>query len=120
MRGPTTWHSESLTSVRDLLTVDPRGLQSRVDNAEQRRCRGADPDDFFPADGARFLGPEALDAERARVAGLCHGCPVRRECLAAALTRDELYGSWGGITQPDYQMIRRLRREQLAAERNAA
>ena len=27
---------------------------------------------------------------------LCGGCPVRRQCLAAALDRAEPWGVWGG------------------------
>jgi WhiB family redox-sensing transcriptional regulator len=29
---------------------------------------------------------------------ICRGCPVRAECLASALERDERYGLWGGLT----------------------
>jgi WhiB family redox-sensing transcriptional regulator len=52
-----------------------------------------DPDAWFPttiADLAR-----AAEAKR-----ICRGCPVRRECLAAALLRREA-GIWGGTSQPD-------------------
>jgi hypothetical protein len=120
MRSPTAFHHERLASVEDLLTADLHELQLGVENADGRQCRGGDPERFFLPDGTRFLRRQELDVERARVDGLCRGCPVRRECLAAALVRDEVYGSWGGIAQPDYQIIRRLRREQLAAEWDAA
>lgn len=34
------------------------------------------------------------DLERAKT--LCTSCPVRRQCLAAALERAEPWGVWGG------------------------
>ncbi len=33
---------------------------------------------------------------RERAKALCAGCPIRRECLAAALDRREPCGVWGG------------------------
>jgi len=34
----------------------------------------------------------------ARAVAVCRPCPVRRECLAGALTRREPDGVWGGFT----------------------
>jgi WhiB family redox-sensing transcriptional regulator len=31
-----------------------------------------------------------------RAQNLCHGCPIRRQCLAGALRRREPWGVWGG------------------------
>lgn len=45
-----------------------------------------DPDLWFADNPA--------DLERAKA--LCAGCPIRRECLAAALQRAEPWGVWGG------------------------
>ena len=45
-----------------------------------------DPDLWFADDPA--------DLERAKA--LCAGCPIRRECLAAALAQAEPWGVWGG------------------------
>ena len=45
-----------------------------------------DPDLWFATDPA--------DLERAKAA--CAGCPIRAECLAAALRRGEPWGVWGG------------------------
>jgi WhiB family redox-sensing transcriptional regulator len=45
-----------------------------------------DPDLWFAESPA--------DLERAKA--LCAGCPIRHECLAAALQRAELWGVWGG------------------------
>ncbi|MEZ0341053.1 WhiB family transcriptional regulator [Mycobacterium sp. pV006] len=49
-------------------------------------CHVEDPDLWF-ADDPR-------DLERAKA--LCADCPLRRECLDAALQRQEPWGVWGG------------------------
>ena len=49
-------------------------------------CHAADPDLWFAENPA--------DLERAKA--LCGDCPVRRQCLAAALDRAEPWGVWGG------------------------
>ena len=35
-------------------------------------------------------------AELEQAKALCADCPIRRECLAAALEREEPWGVWGG------------------------
>ncbi len=49
-------------------------------------CRSHDPDLWF----AETPG----ELERAKQ--LCAGCPVKAECLASALSRQEPWGVWGG------------------------
>ena len=49
-------------------------------------CHAAEPDLWFAENPA--------DLERAKA--LCGDCPVRRQCLAAALDRAEPWGVWGG------------------------
>lgn len=49
-------------------------------------CHGSDPDLWFAESPA--------DLERAKT--LCVECPIRRECLSAALERQEPWGVWGG------------------------
>jgi WhiB family redox-sensing transcriptional regulator len=49
-------------------------------------CHVGDPDLWFAETPA--------DLERAKT--LCTRCPVRRQCLAAALDRAEPWGVWGG------------------------
>ena len=49
-------------------------------------CHVEDPDLWF--------AENPLDLERAKA--LCADCPIRRECLAAALERQEPWGVWGG------------------------
>ncbi len=49
-------------------------------------CHVGDPDLWF--------AESPVDLERAKA--LCVDCPIRRECLAAALDRGEPWGVWGG------------------------
>jgi WhiB family redox-sensing transcriptional regulator len=49
-------------------------------------CHVGDPDLWF--------AESPVDLERAKA--LCAECPIRRECLAAALDRGEPWGVWGG------------------------
>jgi hypothetical protein len=50
-------------------------------------CQNAAPQLFFPEPG------EPDDQAKA----ICAVCPVRAECLAAALANGERYGVWGGV-----------------------
>ena len=50
----------------------------------------------------------------------CERCPVRRECLAAALDRRERYGVWGGVdftTRAGKPLSRRTRARLLESVR---
>jgi WhiB family transcriptional regulator, redox-sensing transcriptional regulator len=68
------------TGVVDLLDVAPAaGLDLP--------CRSSDNPDLWFAD-------TPADLERAKT--LCVDCPVRAECLAGALARQEPWGVWGG------------------------
>lgn len=49
-------------------------------------CRSYDPDLWFAE----------TPAELERAKQLCAGCPVKAECLASALSRQEPWGVWGG------------------------
>lgn len=49
-------------------------------------CWSHDPDLFF--------AEQPADVETAKA--VCAACPLRRECLAGALDRQEPYGVWGG------------------------
>jgi len=49
-------------------------------------CHVGDPDLWF--------AETPTDLERAKT--LCASCPIRRQCLTAALERAEPWGVWGG------------------------
>ena len=78
----------------------------------EARCRGTDPDEFFPTGGS---GVEA--AKR-----VCAECPVRSECLEYALVNRIDPGVWGGASSRERRRILRKRRkaeEKLAARGGA-
>ncbi len=45
-------------------------------------------------DADLWFAEDPRDLEKAKV--LCGACPIRRECLNAALQRQEPWGVWGG------------------------
>jgi WhiB family redox-sensing transcriptional regulator len=58
---------------------------------EQALCRDVqDQTLFFPEHGNR---------SPAKAKRMCGRCPVRDECLEAALVNDERFGIWGGMTE---------------------
>ena len=59
-------------------------------------CAQADPELFFPENGA---SPEAAEA-------ICRTCPVRCDCLLDSL--DEPFGVWAGLGPPQRRHARRL------------
>lgn len=78
-------------TLSDLLGSPNGGISDLLDAAPSTGldlpCRsGSNPDLWF-ADTPR-------DLEQAK--GLCGSCPVRAECLAGALARNEPWGVWGG------------------------
>ncbi|MFZ3595114.1 WhiB family transcriptional regulator [Streptomyces sp. BH104] len=78
---------------------------------EDAACAGEDTADFFPT--GRGGTPIELDVKYAK--SVCEPCPVKRACLAHALTFREDYGVWGGLDENERaEMIRQAR---LAAER---
>ncbi len=79
-------------------------------------CRDEDTDLFFP-------NGETGDAlEQAELAkAICAGCPVRLECLEFALTTNQPYGIFGGLTEAERKSLRRRRvRERREAQARVA
>lgn len=70
---------------------------------EQAACADADPDAFFDAD------------REAEALAVCEGCPVRADCLDAALTMHLDYGVWGGATAAQRAELVRLARQTRGA-----
>ena len=67
----------------------------------QARCRGLDPEIFYPASDE--------DADEAK--NVCGECPVRLACLEYALAARERDGIWGGCTERERRRIIRQRRK---------
>lgn len=59
-------------------------------------CAGQDPDLLF------VTGAAQRDAAK-----MCHGCPVKLECLADALDNEVEFGVWGGLTERQRRAILR-------------
>ena len=65
-------------------------------------CRDLDPEMFFHPDGER--GPRRRNRENAAKA-VCAACPVIAACRAHALSVQEPYGIWGGLSEDDRAVI---------------
>jgi len=78
---------------------------------EDSACRAEhDPDIFFSSDRR-----ETRDAK-----AHCASCLVRETCLEGALTRNERFGVWGGLTTAKRDAIRRERRRHAGATATSA
>lgn len=64
---------------------------------ERARCSQTDPDAFFPEKGA-----STRDAKR-----ICLRCEVKPECLEYALSHDERFGIWGGLSERERRKLSR-------------
>lgn len=89
---------ELLQDVRALMARWP--LPDDENRAWRRaaRCRGLDPDWFYPGRG--------VDPSPAKA--VCRQCPVRAHCLASALVAGEKLGTWGGLSEQQRRPLRRL------------
>ena len=65
-------------------------------------CRSEDTELFFHPEGER--GPSRSGREAAAKA-VCATCPVIAQCRAHALAAREPYGVWGGLSEPDREII---------------
>ncbi|MEY9894421.1 WhiB family redox-sensing transcriptional regulator [Catenulispora sp. MAP12-49] len=61
-------------------------------------CRGMDEAAFFSPVNERG---DARRRREERARQVCLGCPVREPCAAFALTTQQHYGVWGGMTERD-------------------
>lgn len=60
-------------------------------------CAQTDPEAFFPEKGG-----STREAK-----GICEACSVRTQCLEYALTNDERFGIWGGLSERERRRLRR-------------
>lgn len=63
----------------------------------QANCRGKTKL-FYPKVG----GTRQAQAAQA----ICRGCAVREQCLDYALENREMFGVWGGLTEPERRRLR--------------
>jgi WhiB family transcriptional regulator, redox-sensing transcriptional regulator len=64
----------------------------------EAKCLDADPEAFFPEKGG-----STREAKR-----ICAACPVRNECLEHALSNDERFGIWGGLSERERRRMKRF------------
>ncbi len=79
-------------------------LASRIEAPDEERawmvdakCLDADPEAFFPEKGG-----STREAKR-----ICAACPVRQECLDYAMSNDERFGIWGGLSERERRRLKR-------------
>lgn len=60
-------------------------------------CAQTDPEAFFPEKGG-----STRDAKR-----VCTSCDVRGQCLDYALSNDERFGIWGGLSERERRKLKR-------------
>lgn len=71
---------------------------------EDAICSSTDPEAFYPD-----KGNSSKDAKT-----ICGLCPVQPDCLDYALSRDERFGVWGGLSERERRSLKRQRRAQDA------
>jgi len=69
------------------------------------RCRGIDPDLFYPERGESTKEAKAV----------CRQCAVREDCLEYALANSERFGIWGMASERER---RKMRRERALAKKS--
>lgn len=72
-------------------------LLGRESWMDEGLCRETDPESFYPAKGV-----PNRPAKR-----ICQACPVRAECLEYALSHDEHFGIWGGLSETERRRVKR-------------
>ena len=75
------------------------GLPDEADPAwkDAALCAETDPEAFFPEKGG-----STREAKR-----VCASCDVRAECLDFALTNDERFGIWGGLSERERRRLKK-------------
>ena len=83
------------TGIGDLLGI---GLETEGQSWQERAlCAETDPEAFFPEKGG-----STREAKK-----ICTGCEVKAECLEYALSNDERFGIWGGLSERERRRLRR-------------
>jgi WhiB family redox-sensing transcriptional regulator len=65
---------------------------------EQALCAETDPEAFFPEKGG-----STREAKK-----ICTGCEVKAQCLEYALSNDERFGIWGGLSERERRKLRKV------------
>ena len=82
------------------MTIVGHDLSTELGNwHEKARCKGWDPEIFYPDRGVPSASAKAI----------CRECPVQHACLEYALERDERFGIWGGFSERERRKMYRDR-----------
>jgi WhiB family redox-sensing transcriptional regulator len=85
----------------------PKPVASEWEWQHEGACRELPSEMFFHPDGER--GPRRRNRENTAKA-ICASCPVIKACRKHALTVQEPYGIWGGLSEDDRLAIINQRR----------
>lgn len=78
-----------MTELVQQLLVDVDDADEELGWQERALCAQTDPESFFPEKGG-----STREAKK-----VCLACEVRSECLEYALSNDERFGIWGGLSE---------------------
>ncbi|MEL4318993.1 WhiB family transcriptional regulator [Leifsonia sp. YIM 134122] len=87
----------------DPITLGVPGVRQNVDDdnplawQSDSLCAQTDPEAFFPEKGG-----STRDAKK-----ICTSCEVRTQCLEYALSNDERFGIWGGLSERERRKLRK-------------
>lgn len=87
---------------------------STLDWRSKAACQGMRLDLFYGPDSGRET-PEEKVIREAQAKAVCHGCPVRVDCLEERLRRADKYGIHGGLDEDEFVSERRRRMRRQAA-----
>lgn len=84
-------------AVAGLYSVSEGDAEGELAWQTDALCAQTDPEAFFPEKGG-----STRDAKR-----VCEACPVSGECLDYAMSNDEKFGIWGGLSERERRRLRR-------------
>lgn len=76
---------------------------------DSANCIGVDQELFYSSDKKLINRGEMF----------CRKCVVKDECLNHAITHNERFGTWGGVSEKDRNSARRARESAMCAESRA-
>ena len=89
---------ESGSADQGLMGMLGMGLADDLQSWQERAlCAETDPEAFFPEKGG-----STREAKK-----ICTGCEVKAQCLEYALSNDERFGIWGGLSERERRRLRR-------------
>ena len=101
VRGVSVFISPKAKKLWDSLNETIAELPQEVS------CRESDPDAWFPDEDDHMKNGKT---SYVHVKKMCAVCPVKNLCLEYALTNNERYGLWGGMSPEDRKNLVRTQR----------